>query len=330
MTSKIKKFFILLCIIVLVSFSAACSNKVSTEGQVPLGGELFESELFSISGLNKSVNVGRYVIAKFEIPQRFYAVEEDVPIEVDYQDDGTGIPVYIRNNQRFFHPVVLAQQGLRQLAGFYFTDESKFLKRSVRIANALKIGAHWSRGAMWFPYHFSFALHGNVDETAAPPWYSGMAQGQALSLFSRLFEATSDSQYLSDASAIFNSLALVGISAEPWVTRMSGKFLWIEEYPTPVQDETLNGFLFAIFGIYDYWLVTDDPRAHLLLQASIATIDHFMESFRIEGQISSYCLAHKVQSERYHEVHIEQLSFLARISSEPRFQAWSDLLASDH
>ena len=314
----------------LVSLSAACSNKNSAIAQPPLGGELFESELFSISGLSEPVNVGRYTIAKFDIPQRFYAIEEGVPIAVDYKDDGTGIPVYTRNNQRFFHPVVLAQQGLRQLAGFYFTDESKFLKRAVRIANALKNGANWSRGAMWFPYNFPFALHGNVDETAAPPWYSGMAQGQALSLFSRLFEATGDSQYLSDASSVFGSLALVGISSDPWVTRLSGKFLWIEEYPNPVRDETLNGFLFAIFGIYDYWLVTNDPRAHLLLQASIATIDHSMESFRMEGQISNYCLTHKVQSERYHELHIEQLAFLARLSSEPRFQAWSVLLAADH
>jgi hypothetical protein len=151
--------------------------------------------------------------------------------------------------------------GSRLLDSYAQTRDDRYLARARLIADRLVETATSARGGLWFPYRFDFALHGKVADLMEAPWYSAMAQGQVLSLLSRLHELTADEAYLAEARRVFRTLADPGPRKAPWVTWVERRYLWLEEYPGSPPDHTLNGFLFALFGVYDYYQETRDPVA---------------------------------------------------------------------
>ncbi len=70
------------------------------------------------------------------------------------------------------------------------------------------------------------------------------------------------------ADATFLSLLQAPDSSAPFSSRVDTKGrLWFEEYPRyPVADSemVLNGHIFAMYGLHDYWQLTQDDNARKL------------------------------------------------------------------
>jgi len=160
-----------------------------------------------------------------------------------------------------------------------------------------------------------------------------MAQGIALSLASRLYRDTGQTPYLAAADLLFGSFRHLGRGPGPWVTYVdAGGYLWLEEYPEAGArpDHTANGFNYAVFGLYDYWAVTRDPAALRILRASLTTMRHYVEQYRIPGSFSRYCLSHGDPQPKYHRIVTGQLAYLYRMSGDEWFLTMSRLFAEDH
>ena len=205
-----------------------------------------------------------------------------------------------------------------------------FLDRARAIADALAGAGVEAGDGLWIPYRFDFALHSRSTDVMRAPWYSAMAQGQVLSLVSRLHEVTGEGRYLELANAVFATFDLVGRRPGPWISWVQARFLWLEEYPGYPPDHTLNGFVFALYGVYDYHAITGSKSAERILQAGLTTLDHFLPRFRVAGGTSRYCLLHAVQSEKYHRIHVTQLRTLTRMTGDARFAATAALFEGDH
>ena len=108
-----------------------------------------------------------------------------MPLVDDGVHDAQGVRMFLIGTTQFNHPVAQAQYGLANLSSYALTNNATFLNRAIAQANRLLSLKVASRGAWFFPYPFNFALHGIAADTMVAPWYSGMAQGQALSLFVR-------------------------------------------------------------------------------------------------------------------------------------------------
>jgi D-glucuronyl C5-epimerase C-terminus len=252
--------------------------------------------------------------------------------------DSHGVPMRIIGGYRRYHPVGLARLGLKYLYSFRRTGDPLYLDRAERIAAGLQRIAVSARGAIWFPYRFTFTMHGDGAIVNRPPWFSGMAQGLALSLFVRLWERTGNDAYRVLADLTYNSLRNLGRASTYWVSWVAaGRYLWIEEYPRAL-DRTFNGHVFALFGLYDYFQLTKDRGRYSaarnanvlsLLRGGITTIRAFASTFRNRGTVSDYCLAHHFRNPKYHAVHIGQLRQLGRITGDAWFGRMADLFASD-
>ncbi len=271
-----------------------------------------------------------YPMLSLAIADRAYAEMGDAPAEIDYPAAADGVPSYARDGDTYLHPVLAAQQGLRQLSTNVSTGTRVHLDRARVIAHALMAAAVESDGALWIPYGFDFRLHSRPTDLMRAPWYSAMAQGQVLSLVSRLYELTLDPRYLTDANAVFASFERVGRREEPWITWAKARYLWLEEYPGWPPDHTLNGFAFALYGIYDYHCITRSASAAEIFRAGLTTLDHYLPQFRTKGGISRYCLLHGVQSEKYHRIHVAQLRQLTTMTGDGRFATMAALFESDH
>ncbi|MBC7077868.1 MAG: hypothetical protein H5T92_06140, partial [Synergistales bacterium] len=188
--------------------------------------------------------------------------------------------------------------------------------------------------ATFIPYPFDFPVHGRDPLDA--PWYSGMAQGQALSAFVRLFEVTGNQTYKNFADRLFLSLTQHKSSDDPnipWVTIVDKNgFLWFEEYAKGnYGDYTYNGHMYAVMGLYDYHRLTEDPVALKLYQGGMTTIRRYAEEIRNPGDVSSYCLVHPdVKSKSYHEVHIRELRLFSRMTGDPTFDQIAALFRQDY
>lgn len=250
--------------------------------------------------------------------------------------DSTGVRMYTLNGALYDHPVAQAQDALMALSDYHLTGEARYLTRAVLDAQRLVDRRVESDEAWYFPYPFDFLLHGNSNEVLQAPWFSGMAQGQALSLFTRLHQVTGDQAWRDAADATFPSFLNAPVEGLPSVVNLDqANYLWLEEYPswpTTASDRTLNGHVFALFGLYDYHQLTNDPAALDLWNGALAHTQHYVpDGFRNPDFISSYCLTHPwVQAERYHAIHWDQMVSLHAGTGDPLWSRYADLLRADY
>lgn len=246
--------------------------------------------------------------------------------------DSTGVIMYEKDGKLYNHPVRQASYALKLLNGYTVTGNTEYLTLAERQAQRLLDKAVSSRGALYFPYPFDFARHSDPNDVMQAPWYSAMAQGQALSAFVRLYQFTKKTEYRTAATLAYNSFKNLRSSSAPWTVFIdSNDFLWFEEYAHDPPDRTLNGHIFAVYGLLDYYRLTGDPDSKKLLQGGIATVRAYIPTYRHANWISSYCLAHPdIRSTKYHVVHTDQLLDLYRITGFLLFAQTADLFANDY
>lgn len=240
--------------------------------------------------------------------------------------DATGVRMFTwaGETKQWNHPVGQAQYALYNLDSYRLSPNPAFLATASKNAQRLVDRRVESAGAWYYPYDFDFSVHGDTSETLKAPWYSAMAQGQALSVFVRLFEVTGDQAWRLAADATFLSLLQAPEGAAPFASRVdeSGR-LWLEEYPRyPASNSemVLNGQIFAMYGLHDYWQLTADGDAQALFLGALSTVEKsVMTQFRRPSWLSVYSLRHRVNSLSYHPVHIGQFLLLWRMTRDARW-----------
>ncbi|MEU6707100.1 D-glucuronyl C5-epimerase family protein [Streptomyces wuyuanensis] len=239
------------------------------------------------------------------------------------------------------HPVGQIQFGLGCITSYRTeqdpTRRALFLERAKAQADRLIEKRVEARGAWYFPYAFDFshAVHTGVDYKA--PWYSGMAQGEAISLFIQLSELEGITEeernlYRAAADGAFASL-LRADDADPWVVNKDGSgCLWIQEYPFTepgTGDYTYNGMVFAMFGLWDYYRATGNELAAQLYDGSCTTMARYFPLLRNQRWFSYYCQTHRVPAPTYHQHHINLWRQLHWQTSSPVFAHQMDMLLDD-
>lgn len=236
-----------------------------------------------------------------------------------------------RNGTLHYHPVMMTQYGLLHIDGYLKSNNPHHLDMAERYARKLIETAHCIQDAFFFPYTFDFPLHGNQLDTLKADWYSAMAQGQALSLFSLLFSVTGKADYLEDARRTFRSFSYTKGTHEPWIVEDdASEGVWLEEYPGERPCAALNGFIYALFGLYDYCSVERTAESEGKLQAALIAAKSNVAKFRNPGGISYYCTTHRVTNAGYHNIHIMQLIHLWKITDDGYFRNVAERFHRDH
>jgi hypothetical protein len=255
------------------------------------------------------------------------------PIQLDGERDADGVRQFRAGDGELFeHPVAQAQYVVNALANYRLSGDSDDLDAAIANAERLLARAVQREAAVFFPYPFDFELNGRG--TMRAPWFSGMAQGVALSGFVRLWEVTADPRWRAVADQTFQSFLLSPEPDSPWVTVVDGGLLWFEEYPWVPFDHTVNGHIFAAYGLWDYWRVTGRADAETLLRGALTTSLEIADAVRVPGGVSHYCVSLYCQltgsaNPRYHSVHVGQFRTLFRLTGELRFSRLAELLVED-
>jgi hypothetical protein len=166
-------------------------------------------------------------------------------------------------------------------------------------------------------HHFDW----DYRDALKAPWYSGLAQGQAISLLVRAHAEMKKPEYLEAAQRAFASFLASTSAGGVCFTDAKGD-LWFEEYIVSPPTHILNGFIWAVWGVHDYYLATRDERARLLFQAAVKTLLSNLSSYDL-GFWSLYeksgTRMKMVASPFYHQLHIVQLCVMHALTGEQRF-----------
>ena len=133
--------------------------------------------------------------------------------------------------------------------------------------------------------------------------YSSMAQGEGISLLIRAHILTGDSRY-SDAAQKAKEFMLKplcdGGTAE--YTEDGGLLLY-EATNNPV---ILNGWIFSLWGLYDYCKYFSDEEAKQMLEKTLVSLKKKLSDFDMKYW-SKYEDGKRISSPFYHKLHIAQL-----------------------
>lgn len=99
------------------------------------------------------------------------------------------------------------------------------------------------------PYLFAMPHTYTID----PPWYSAMAQGQAASVFVRAALTLGDERFADAAELAIQPLTTEDSS----IVARTPEGPVLQEYPTRPPSHVLNGWIFALWGLYDVAALTN-------------------------------------------------------------------------
>jgi len=275
---------------------------------------LFISVLFSIVILFFSYNILPDVIIK-----RFFSFTVIIdPSGIPYVDykiiDGNNIGIQP-------NPVVIAQKGLE-----YFDSSTGSAPHDIQfglncadwlVRNIVRRETYsvWEYNFPW-PYY-------NIPK----PWISGMAQGLGIQLLLKAHSLTEDEIYLNTAEFALNAFFID--LKDRGVTIKDEDGWWFEEYAHPSINPVpfvLNGFLFSLIGIYDFYQYTGSEKAKELTHQGIKKLLKELHSFDM-GNWSYYDKLGTIATKKYHAVHIDLLEKLYYITNNnlinDYFRKWS-------
>jgi hypothetical protein len=278
-----------------------------------------------------SFNATAYGIRALDPTTWPYYTTAVIPLVDTGVHDAAGVRMVNIGGVIYNHPVAQAQYAIANLYSYLATSDVTYLTRAEAQAQRLVDTAVASRGALYFPYPFNFKRHGSSSDVMVAPWYSAMAQGQALTVFVRLYEVTGNEAWRTAADSAYASFLNPKAAGMPWTVFVdSAGYLWLEEYAKDPPDRTYNGQTFALYGLWDYHRLTANPDALQLLRGALTTVAHYFPSIRTTSWISKYCLTHGTLSSTYHQTHLRQLLKLYTITGNVTFARNSDLLYVDY
>jgi hypothetical protein len=226
-----------------------------------------------------------------------------------------------------YNPIAIAQYGLGNYNLFRRTASpdrrQKFLHVADWLVDHLEPNPH---GLFVWNHYFDWEYR----DTLRSPWYSALAQGQGISLLVRAHKESADPRYLDAAqkalASFYQPVTLGGVA----FTDDKGD-LWFEEYLVSPPTHILNGFIWAAWGVYDYFLATLHPAAQDLFTRAVRTLVRNLDRYDL-GFWSLYeqsgTRLPMVASPFYHQLHIVQLRVMHRLTGEEKFLRVADRWAA--
>lgn len=153
------------------------------------------------------------------------------------------------------------------------------------------------------------------------PWISGLTQGMVTSVLLRAYQTTSDQTYLNAAKQTYRWLTIP--MSEGGVRSAVKGGIWLEEYPNVSNpSQVLNGHMWALLGVWDYYRVTGDRQAHALFRSGVAALKVHIPAWYDVGYWNVYSRLNRVDMVNgiYMNVIVQQMYVLHAITGDRFFK----------
>lgn len=149
--------------------------------------------------------------------------------------------------------------------------------------------------------------------------YSSMAQGEAISLLLRAYQIEKNEIYLECAKKSFDFM-IIPIE-DGGTAKYDGEKTYF--YECPADPLILNGWIFSIWGIWDYCNFFQDVIAKSILNDTLKTLEGMLPRFDL-GYWSMYEDGMRICSPFYHSLHIAQLNVMYDLTGKNVYKNYAD------
>ena len=234
--------------------------------------------------------------------------------------DDAGIPMldYHGKVGKQYNPIAIAQYALGCFNVYKRTNEKKYLDMFVKQVDWLVDNlVPNEKGINVWNHNFDWEYR----DLLRAPWYSALAQGAGLSALVRAYVLLKDEKYLEAAKKAFESFKYELVDGGVTYTDSDG-YIWFEETIVYPPTHILNGFMWALWGIYDYYLLTKDNSAKELFDKAVVTLNDNLKKFDL-GFWSLYeqsgTRLQMIASHFYHSLHVVQLMVTYKLTQNEVF-----------
>ena len=239
--------------------------------------------------------------------------------------DAVGIPFldYQGNLGRQYNPIAIAQFGLGNFNAFRRSGDAERRKKFLAVADWLVSALEPNRAGVYvWNHHFDWDYRTGLRA----PWQSALAQSQGISVLVRAYAETGNHRYLESAKAAFEALQReTGDGGMVHVDERGD--IWLEEYIVSPPTHILNGFMWGMWGVYDFFLATGDTVAERMFEAMVQTLRNNLSNYDL-GFWSLYeqsgTWLPMIASPFYHQLHIVQLRLMYVLTGERVFLRYAD------
>ncbi|QDF29513.1 D-glucuronyl C5-epimerase family protein [Halarcobacter anaerophilus] len=266
-----------------------------------------------------------YYYSKFNYPKPYALVNSNVAKYAKQNEDSKGIPLLKFKGRNIYYPINISQVALHYYKNYYETNNENSKKYFLKLAqwhlNNFTDNGKWGG---WY-------CEDNLRESSynlPSRWISAMSQGFGLSVMIEAYGLTKNKRYLDIAKKVLNSFEISTVDGG--ISSNWGNNIWFEEYPTTPQKHVLNGFIFALAGLYDYYKYTKNEKAKILFEDGITALKEHISSFDA-GFNSYYSMSENVKLHtiasatgwKYHHLHIAQLLWVYTVTGDEYFKSYA-------
>ena len=140
-----------------------------------------------------------------------------------------------------------------------------------------------------------------------------------MSLLLRAYVETNDDKFKQGAIKAVDFM--IKDLAEGGTARYDGDDVYFHEFTH--LSTVLNGWIFTLFGLFDYLLIVDDDKVKNKYQASVLTLEKSLYSYDVKYW-SNYNLSGSITSPFYHRLHVAQLKAMYEITGNDSFLNYSN------
>ncbi len=245
-----------------------------------------------------------------EIKGYYNNLTEKVSKDKEHYYDIDYYHYYQKDNSNKLFPVAIFQYGLGCYDLMLLGQDSdlmkaKFLKQVEWAVNNIEDSGLWNNFGDVYPH--------------AP--YGAMAQGEGASLLIRAYVLTTDNKYLMLAKKAIDAM-LIDVN-DGGTTLYDDEDVILLEYTH--KPAVFNGWIFAIFGLMDYVIISKDDKYCAYLNKTIRSLERKLPQI-YNGYWSKYDLGKTIASPFYHNLHIAQLKVLYEYTHSSIIKKYYDLL----
>ena len=161
--------------------------------------------------------------------------------------DGNGAPLGWKHAKPTApNPLMASYIALSYFNHYRASGQVSSKKDFLFFADFLAAHGKIDNGGFWLPYHQPVPKFG-----IQAPWYSGLAQAVAMSVFIRAFHLTDKQIYLEKVNLLYQTLNLP-VERGGFLEATPEGQLWVQEYPTLHIRFVLNGFVLCLICLFEY------------------------------------------------------------------------------
>ncbi|AHF08686.1 D-glucuronyl C5-epimerase [Desulfitobacterium metallireducens] len=249
---------------------------------------------------------------------RKYPVDMSAKAEYAGEFDAEEIPLVDVDGHLSYLPVTIAQYALGNYDQWIDTQQPHFRERFLRAANWLQKNlVEYKPGQWgWLNDHDKEMYH------LKKPWLSALSQGQALSVLARAYQETHEDSYLETGKRALKAFSVP--VAEGGFLALYRGLDYYEEYPSQTPSFVLNGFIFALWGLEEFYLLSQQDEAKERYLVGLATLKKVLPEYQVSYlNWSRYDLypfkVADIASIFYHKLHIQQLKAMALLTGDDLF-----------